>query len=185
MKFMSNVTVNTDQVLAMFDELDSRRRRQVYRSTLNTSANILIRRSKQNLRRTVSGSNKKSPKTGKTLESGIKKRIKITNEGFTSAEAKVSILGDFRLKFFEMGTKNRTTKGHKKGHKYWSRGWGRGRIYWIRGGKGGFRGRIDASRFFTEAKRDTEIKIFAEIDSTFSKHIQRINDRFKNGTTNR
>ena len=173
---MSEVTVNTDQVLAMFDELDFRRRRQVYRATLNTSSNILVRQAKQNLRRTVKTTRNKNKWNGKTLESGIKKRV-----ARDAKSATVSIMGDFRLKFFEMGTKDRNTKGRRVTGSYFKGG----RNHKIRVGRGGFRGRIDASRFFTQARQSTEKQIFAEIDSTLSRHIQRINNKYANGTTSR
>ena len=63
--------------------------------------------------------------------------------------AKVHIMGDFRLKFFEKGTKQRRTKGHKiTGYA--------GRSL-KRSGKGGNRGSIKGLYFFKSASRLKEV----------------------------
>ena len=167
---MNNIEVDNHAVLAMFAELDEKRRKQVYRSTLTASAAILVKQTKSNLRSVVSRTRTKNRWNGKTLESGVKKKI-----SRDAKEAKVHIMGDFRLKFFEKGTKDRHTKGRKiKGSYYVG-----GRKYKSRTGKGGNRGRIAANYFFRAAKQATERQIFDEMDNTISRFIQKINEKYK------
>ena len=59
-------------------------------------------------------------------------------------EISVHIMGDYRLKWFEKGTKPRKTKGHK------ITGYNRSRR--IRSGKGGNRGSIRPLYFFKDAR---------------------------------
>lgn len=167
---MNNIEVDNRAVLAMFAELDEKRRKQVYRATLNASANILVKQTKSNLRGVVSRTKTKNKWNGKTLESGVKKKI-----SRDAREAEIHIMGDFRLRFFEKGTKDRHTKGRKiTGSFYVGK-----RKYASRTGKGGNRGRIAANYFFRAAKQSTERQIFNEMDNTLSRYIQKINEKYK------
>ena len=172
---MSNVQVDATKVLAMFSEFDEKHRKAVFRRSLGEASRILVRETRKQLRgvRTKSGSlstKTKSKWTGKTLESGV--RYKIAKN---AKESKVHIMGDFRLKFFELGTKDRRTKGYRVIGKYWKGA----RVYKIRTGKGGFRGRIDASKFFAKGKEMSERQVFASMDQIFSKHVEKINAKYK------
>lgn len=73
-------------------------------------------------------------------------------------------MGDFRLKFFELGTAYRYTLGrHKRGRRR------------IR--KGAFRGSIKPLYFFKESKAITETKVFSSIEIALAKSIERINKK--------
>ena len=111
---------------------------------------------------------------GKKMEQGIKYKV-----ARDVRSVKIHLLGDFRLKFFEMGTKDRYTKGHKITGSYWSRGAGRGRKYLVRVGKGGYRGAIDSSRFFAKSKSETESLIFDQMDSRISRNVIKVNEKYK------
>lgn len=172
---MSNVQVDDTKVLAMFSEFDAKQRKLVFRRSLGEASRILVLETKKQLRgvRTKRGSlstKTKNKWNGKTLESGV--RYKVDKNG---KEAKVHIMGDFRLRFFELGTKDRRTKGHRVTGKYWKGA----RVYKIRAGKGGFRGRIEASKFFAKGKELTEKKVFSTVDQIFSKHVEKINAKYK------
>lgn len=172
---MSNVQVDATQVLAMFSEFDEKHRKVVFRRSLGEASRILVRETRKQLRgvRTKSGplsTKTKSKWTGKTLESGV--RYKIAKN---AKESKVHIMGDFRLKFFELGTKDRRTKGYRVAGKQRAGG----RIYKVRTGKGGFRGRIGASKFFVKGKEMSERQVFGSMDQIFSKHVTRINAKYK------
>jgi len=90
----------------------------------------------------------------------MEKGIKIKSEKAYD-ELLVHIMGDYRLKFFEKGTKERTTKSAR------TSGSGR-RLKRI--GKGGNRGRIKPLYFFRTA-RDNEglinSAIFESLDKSF------------------
>ena len=154
----ADVTVDAKQVQDMFAELEPRRRKQVFRAALNTSSNILIRETRKNLAGVVKDPNSPNSWDGKKLQAGIKKRI-----ARDAKSVKVHLLGDFRLKFFEMGTTERYTKRHTK----------------ARGGKGGYRGKNTGQYFFRSAKQSTERRIFEDIHSTLQRHIIRINKKYK------
>lgn len=172
---MSNVQIDSTQVLLMFSEFDEKRRRMVFRKSLGEASRVLVRETKKQLRgvRTKSGklsTKTKSKFTGKTMESGV--RYKVSRD---ARESKVHIMGDFRLKFFEMGTRKRFTKGHRVTGYYWKRS----RKYKARVGEPGFRGAIGASKFFSNSKQATENQIFSTLDQVFTKHVQIINAKFK------
>lgn len=104
---MNNIEVDARQVTSMFADLTSRQQRQVYRSALRKGAGILVGETKRQLRQTLGrAASSRNWWNGKTLISGIK-----ANADRNGEEAKVHIMGDFRLKFFEMGTRVRRTTG--------------------------------------------------------------------------
>ena len=79
-----------------------------------------------------------------TLNKGV--RVK-PNKAFN--EVQVNIMGDYRLKWFEKGTKDRFTKGHKiTGYVDFR--------HLKRTGKGGYRGKMVAEHFFQTARNDEE-----------------------------
>lgn len=142
-----------ERVLAMFKALDSKQQRKAHREALNRGATILIGQTRRNLRKTV--------KRSKALEKGVRKSVLRNGQ-----EAQVNIMGDFRLKFFEMSTKERYTKSHR------AKDVGKRRKE--RSGKGGYRGRIEGKWFFKRAQQETEGRIFNNIDSYLSQAIQKI-----------
>ena len=104
---MNNIEVDARQVTSMFADLTSRQQRQVYRNALRKGAGILVGETKRQLRQTLGrAASSRNWWNGKTLISGIKANVDRNGE-----KAKVHIMGDFRLKFFEMGTRVRRTTG--------------------------------------------------------------------------
>ena len=100
---MNNIEVDARQVTSMFADLTSRQQRQVYRNALRKGAGILVGETKRQLRQTLGrAASSRNWWNGKTLISGIK-----ANADRNGEEAKVHIMGDFRLKFFELGTRVR------------------------------------------------------------------------------
>ncbi len=148
---MNNIVVNDKDVMNMFDELSPKRQKEVYRTALRTSSNILIRQARSNLKTIIKSSiTKKSSKTGKSLSSGIKMSI-----DRAATQSTIHIMGDFRLKFFEKGTNIRKTK------------------------KGYNRGSIVPKYFFKTAVAATEEQIFSSMDKTISESIVRVNNKYK------
>lgn len=66
----------------------------------------------------------------------------------------VSIMKDYRLKWFETGTDERYTKGKITGQSMVKKGDGN-RLRNVRSGKKGYRGIIDDKHFFKEARENT------------------------------
>ena len=155
------IEFDDSQVLNLFAALSGKDQTKAMKTALRKAAQILIRKTKSNLKNIVKNSTKKSTKYGKSLQSGIKARV---NKDGT--EAKVHIMGDFRPKFFESGTKDRYTRGHKiTGYE--------GR-HLKRSGKGGFRGVITGKNFFKSAQKESESQVFSSIDNLLSESIQKI-----------
>ena len=97
--------VDARQVLQMFAALDSKRQKKAHRTALRKATGILVRETRKNFRKVVKNPNARNRWNGKNFSSGIKSKV---NKEAT--EGKVHIMGDFRLKFFEMGTKTRYKK---------------------------------------------------------------------------
>lgn len=161
---MNNIEVDARQVTSMFANLTSKQQRRVYRNALRRGANILVGETKRQLRQTLGRAvSSKNWWNGKTLISGIKSNA---NE----KEAKVHIMGDFRLKFFELGTRVRRTTGSNTASV-------KGRNPIRRQRVATNRGRINALYFFRTAKANKEREIFDNMDNLISQSIQRIANR--------
>lgn len=160
---MNNLQVDAKDVLALFADLNSRQQKQVYRNALRRAANILVKESRSQLKFKLGRkANSKNWWNGKTLVSGIK-----SNADRQGKEAKVHIMGDFRLKFFEMGTKQRKTTGSNSASV-------RGKTPIRRQKKAASRGSISSLRFFSTAQKNKEREIFDSLDNLISESIQRV-----------
>lgn len=84
--------------------------------------------------------------------------------------ATVDILGDFRAKFFELGTKSRYTKGRRiTGLRRRGR-----RIYLTRKGKPGYRGVISERRYFRKAQDSEESRVLGDMQNRVMKAVIKI-----------
>ncbi len=163
---MNNIEVDARQVTSMFADLTGRQQRQVYRSALRKGAGILATETKRQLRQTLGrAASSRNWWNGRTLVSGVK-----SNADRNGTEAKVHIMGDFRLKFFEMGTRVRRTTGNNSASV-------RGRNPIRRQRVAANRGNINAAHFFRTAKTNKEREIFDNMDNLIGQSIQRIANR--------
>lgn len=157
------IEVDAKEVLGLFADLNSRQQKQVYRNALRRAANILVKETRNQLKSKLGRkANSRNWWNNKTLSSGIK-----SNADKEGKEAKVHIMGDFRLKFFEMGTDQRKTKGNNTASV-------RGKTPIRRQKKPANRGRIDSLKFFSTAKENKEQEIFGTMDKLISQSIQRV-----------
>lgn len=139
--------IDTKKVLERFAELTGKKQRAVYRNGLRKAARILANETRKELRKIVGAKiNSRNKWNGKTLGSGIK--YKIDKEG---TEAKIHIMGDFRLKFFEKGTVKRFIRKNKAN-----------------------RGSMKANYFFRASKTNKEKEVFASLDRLISESINRV-----------
>ena len=100
---MNNVQVDDTSVQNLFDSLDADSAKQILFTALKKGGQKLTSQTKRSLRAKLgAGSTTPNRWNGKTMESGI--RLKADKD---YCEVSVSILGDFRLKFFEKGTAQR------------------------------------------------------------------------------
>lgn len=142
------IEVDAKDVLTLFAKLSPKKQKQVYRNVMKKGAVILQNETKSQLKRTgIKGVSRRPKKANwKPMISGIKYRVRKNGE-----EAKVHIMGEFRLKFFEMGTNIRLTK------------------------KGISRGRIkQAYKFFAKSKEAKEREIFDGMNKLLSQSIQKV-----------
>lgn len=141
------IEVDSTEVLSLFSKLSPKKQKQAYRNTLRKGAMILQKETKSQLKRTGIKGISKKPKNAKwkSMISGIKYRVRKNGE-----EAKVHIMGEFRLKFFEMGTNIRVTR------------------------KGKSRGRIKPYRYFAKSKESKEREIFDNMNRLLSESIKRV-----------
>lgn len=139
--------IDAKKVLERFAELTGKKQRAVYRNGLRKAARILANETRKELRKIVGAKiNSRNKWNGKTLGSGIK--YKIDKEG---TEAKIHIMGDFRLKFFEKGTVKRFIRKNKAN-----------------------RGSMKANYFFRASKANKEKEVFASLDRLISESINRV-----------
>ena len=145
---------DSSEVQRMFSDLTSREQKKVYKRTIRRSANILVREARKQLKAVVGRKiNSRNWWNGKTLGSGIK----VTVSRDEIPEAKVHIMSDFRLKFFELGTNERRLKRNPR--------------------KGAYRGKITASYFFRKSKQNKEREIFDNMERELTQNIYRISRR--------
>lgn len=137
------IEVDNKKVLSLFANLNSKKQQKVFNNALKKGAQVLVKETRKQLRKGVKNTTKKNIKYGKSLSQGVKFKVK-------NNEAKVHIMGDFRLKFFEMGTNIRKTR------------------------KGWKRGKINAKRFFANAKANKEKEIFSNINTYISDSIKKV-----------
>lgn len=166
---MIDIDIDDSQVQALFSRLTGREQEKALKGALRTAGNLLVKTTRQILKRKVRHSNRRSIRYGKSLQSGVKcKLVRENNENV----AKVHIMGDFRLKFFEKGTANRTTHGHRiTGY--------RDARHLVRTGRGGFRGKIKSSKFhfFDTARRIAERPIFSTLNRMIAQSVLRVASR--------
>lgn len=81
-------------------------------------------------------------------------------------------MGDFRLKFFELGTKVRKTSGANRASV-------RGKIPKYRQHKPSYRGSIKASNFFLKARNRKEKEISDNMNNIIAESIIKVNEKFR------
>lgn len=141
------------QILKKMEYKDMQR---AYKKALTDSVKPLVNETKKQLRRAgIKNVNKpyigKNGKTYKSMLQGVKSSIDVRDP--EDNYAKVHIMGEFRLKWFEKGTALRKT--YSKGN----------------------RGRIHAKRFFRNAVDTKGRECRASLEENIKKSIQRVWER--------
>jgi hypothetical protein len=150
--------INSKSVTDMFNDFDKRMRKKTLVSVLRKSANILRKQAISNLKSVIKNIDRKD-KYNNTLRKGIKVSVQRNNE-----EVKVHIMGNYKLKWFELGTVPRYIKKWKgKPLK-----------------KQRFTGSIKQYNFFRNAKQQTETQVFNSIEENLETIIKQINEKYNN-----
>ena len=163
-----NVEVNIESLKAMLSELEPKHMKKVRREVLKKSASKLVTATRRNLKSVTKHANGRNWWNNKTLQSGIRYRI---NQDVS--EAKIHIMGDYRLIFLEKGTALRYTTGHSSKSV-------RGKKPSHRQKRKAYRGKINAKWFFKNAREQKSKEIESEINLEISKAIEKINEKYKN-----
>lgn len=166
---MSNAGMEIDMqyMIHKLESLSGKEMEKVHRRALATSMGVLKRRTDQlySTQAKLSRRKTKLPKKGKPGKS------KVTYD-WKNKSAKVHVLSDFMMGWFEIGTKDRHTKGRKKTNSP-SR-------YRLSPRMGVRRtGKIKPLRLFRKAQEDTERKILEDLDNRISKAIEYVWKRKK------
>lgn len=143
---MSNV--DSSQVDQLLNQLQPEVIQDIIFKGLKKGADTLKAKTISNLRRP-------------TLSRGVKVR-----PNRAANEVQVNIMGDYRLKWFEKGTNDRYTRGHRVTGYSDSR-------HLRRTGQGGYRGKIVAEHFFQSARADEE-SVYNSIVSSITESLNRI-----------
>lgn len=145
------------------------------RQGLKKSLDIITKEAKKNLKQVTPNYNRGNNKWGLKLIKGVVTKI------YKRADAKDDIKGvseimgqgkrsDFRLKFFENGTKDRYIK--KSG----------GMVHLTKksnsGTKLGFRGKMKAKPFFNPAIESKETEVHNEMEKNFQDSLEKAFDKF-------
>lgn len=144
--------IDTTQFKIILDRLTPKEYKTAFRKSIREALNILRKKTIANLKGVTTKIDKKD-QYNNTLRKGI--QLKVYPEDL---EGIVHIMGNFKLKWFQNGTVDRYAK------KYRGKPMKRKR----------FTGKIDASKFFTNAKSQTESAVFNKLNERIQQNIIKI-----------
>ena len=144
--------IDTKQFKIILDRLTPKEYKTAFRKSIREALNILRKKAIANLKGVTTKIDKKD-QYNNTLRKGI--QLKVYPE---ELEGIVHIMGNFKLKWFQNGTVDRYAK------KYRGKPMKRKR----------FTGKIDASKFFTNAKSETESAVFNKLNERIQQNIIKI-----------
>jgi hypothetical protein len=154
---MYSVKITNDkEILAALARLSSKGMQDTIRKTLKQVATMLKTQTVRNLKKVTERSNEKGSVTNKgsakqPLVNGITSKVWKRNDGAT-----ITIMGDYRLKWFENGTVERTTKKTDKRYK-----------------KPKSTGKMKASHFFSNAINEKQKTVVDDINKELTKQISK------------
>lgn len=144
--------IDTKQFKIILDRLTPKEYKTAFRKSIREALNILRKKAISNLKGVTTKIDKKD-QYNNTLRKGI--QLKVYPE---ELEGIVHIMGNFKLKWFQNGTVDRYAK------RYRGKPMKRKR----------FTGKIDASKFFTNAKSQTESAVFNKLNERIQQNIIKI-----------
>lgn len=144
--------IDTKQFKIILDRLTPKEYKTAFRKSIREALNILRKKTISNLKGVTTKIDKKD-QYNNTLRKGI--QLKVYPE---ELEGIVHIMGNFKLKWFQNGTVDRYAKRYKGKPMKRKR----------------FTGKIDASKFFTNAKSQTESAVFNKLNERIQQNIIKI-----------
>lgn len=165
---MSKYQVDIEEYNRLLRRLTSDEVQRAMTYAVRSGANRLRRRTVENF---DSGTKFKAYNVYRDRNGGTKRLPLVSVKlGRSKQSATVHIMGDFRAKFFELGTRRRTTKGRKITGEI-RRG---NRSYLTRTGKPANRGIITERRYFAKAQDSEGPKVLGEMQDRMEKKIVQI-----------
>lgn len=163
-----------DEITTGLEKAKSKNQEKLIKKAYKDCAKVIQKSAKRNLKSVTKGASHKNWWNGRRLDSGIK----VSQQRKISEGVKVHIMGDFRLKFFEMGTKERHTKNRSVLHK--------GEVHKVRGKKtsvnrlkGHPTGKIEEARFFDKAVESQKENVLDSFKKTIGTIIDTKNLKIK------
>lgn len=163
-----------DEITAGLEKAKSNNQEKLIKKAYKDCAKVIQQSAKRNLKSVTKGASHKNWWNNKRLDSGIK----VSQQRNISEGVKVHIMGDFRLKFFEMGTKERNTKNRSVLHK--------GEPHKVKGKKttrnvlkGHPTGKIEEGRFFNKAVESQTENVLETFKDIIGKIIDTKNLKMK------
>lgn len=173
----NKLSIDDRQVMRLLEAMNSRQLGKVERQALQKSARILQKEARRQLRihGVKNASKKMIRKNGKVVKSpnaGIKVSMPRNTNDVEKEGAKVHIMGNFTLKWFEKGTKIRrsTTYAGKPLKKAANRGQIPG---------SGKKGSDIKLGFFTEAQKTVKNEVFSSIKGNLETELKKINNKYR------
>jgi hypothetical protein len=159
------IQVDASRCYALFRRLSTKNQRKVSKAALRAAANKVKNQAVKNLQGVIGHSVRKTTTytraNGKAEKRSLARGIKVVAKD--AETAKVHIMGDYRLKWFEMGTGYRTTKGSRRSGKKIPvrRPSNRGRVFKDQSKHG----------WFDKAVKSKEHEAARDIEEALKKHI--------------
>lgn len=165
---MSKFDVDIEEFNRMLRRINGEESKRAITYAIRSGANMIRKKTISNF---DSGTKFKAYNVYRDRNGNTKRLQLVTVKiGKKKDSAVVHILGDFRAKFFELGTKRRMTKGRNITGEY-KKG---GRTYLSRTGKPANRGIITRRLYFKKAQESEESKVLGEMLSRVEKKIIQI-----------
>lgn len=167
-----DIQVNDRDVQVFLSGVGSGKARNLFLSSVRKGLSVLARQTTANFKanrrkgwkqRRVKVWNRKGEEKEKILH------VAKTTTNRKEETVKVHIMSDYRVKWLEMGTKERRTKGRKIVGSYYK---GK-RKYLIRQGKGRRTGKVQPEWFFLKAQRQTKDQVEQKINQEMTKAIRK------------
>lgn len=156
---MNNVTIDTSQIIELFDSLNLETQKDIMMKGLRKGAKYLQSKAQATLVRKFPKASSTQGKAKKTMVEGVTVR---SNNAMT--EVSVSVMSHYFNVFYESGTEERQLKKtHKKDKDHH-------RTY----KKGESRGKLKPLNFFKETREQQENNVISVITDEIGKEIQKL-----------